>query len=266
VTPVQVANLALSEIGSRVSIASFADNSPQAKVAALNYTPRIQMLLRAATWDFARAQANLSVWKQATVNGVISSNPPPQPWLFSYLWPSDALKARFVLPTIPVQPPGTPLTTTPGLNVCVPPVPTGIPFVIGTDIIPTGNTTSPVKVILTNLPNAQLIYTRDLSQMPDQWDSLFLSAATAFLGTYFINALARNKAQYDDQVAMAKSLLDQARVANGNDGIGSVDHTPDWLLARNAGGRGSWGAWYGPGNLGCGVTADSITFPGGLRY
>lgn len=221
------------------------------------------MLLRAASWDFARAQVTLTVFKQALVNGVVSSNPPPQPWLFSYVWPSDCLKARFVLPTIQIPPPGVPLTTNPSPIARVPPVPTGIPFVIGTDLIASGNTTSPVKVILTNLPLAQLIYTRDLSQLPDQWDSLFLSATTALLGAYFINALARNKAQYDDAVSMSKSLLDQARIANGNEGIGSVDHRPDWISARSSGSywAGAWGA-----GIGGAINFDAITFPDGLRY
>ena len=261
-TPVQVCNLALSEMGSRVLLNALTDNSPQAQCANLNYTPRVQMLLRAASWDFARAQINLSVFKQALVNGAVSNNPPPQPWLFSYLWPSDCLKARFILPTIPVQPSGTPLTTAPNPIARVPPVPTGIPFVVGTDLNISGNATSPVKVILTNLPNAQLVYTRDLSQLPDQWDSLFLSATTALLGSYFINALARNKAQYDDSVAMAKSLLDQARVANGNEAIPSIDHRPDWISARSAGSywAGSGGAWSGS------VGWESVSFPDGLRY
>lgn len=249
-------------MGSRVLISAFSDNSPQAQTANLNYTPRIQMLLRSASWDFCRAQANLTVFKQALVNGAVSNNPPPQPWLFSYLWPSDCLKARFVLPTIPIAPSGTPLTTAPNPIARVPPAPTGIPFVIATDLNTSGNATSPVKVILTNLPNAQLIYTRDLSQLPDQWDSLFLSAATSFLGSYFINALARNKAQYDDAVAMTKSLLDQARVANGNEGIGSVDRRAEWITARSAGSHwaGAGGAWSGS------VGWDSVSFSDGLRY
>lgn len=259
-------NLALSEIGQRVLINSLNDTSPAGVAAKVNYTPRVQMLLRAASWDFARAQAPLTVFKQALVNGTLSNNPPPQPWLFSYLWPSDCLKARFVVPTIPLQPSGTPLTTAPNPIARVPPVPTGIPFVIGTDITVSGNSTSPVKVILTNLPLAQLVYTRDLSQLPDQWDSLFLTATSALLGAYFINALARNKAQFDDQVALSKSLLDQARVANGNEGIGSVDHRPDWLAARSTGGY--WAGSYGANaaGWGAGVEFDSVTFPGGLRY
>ena len=259
-----MANLALSEIGSRVFIESFDENTPQGRTAKLNYTPRMQMLLRAASWDFARAQVVLTTWKQATINGSPSPNPPPQPWLFAYLYPSDCIKARFVMPTIPVASPGTPLTTAPMNISCVPPVPTGIPFVIGTDKDPSGN---PIRTLLTNLQGAQLVYTRDMSQIPDDWDPLYMSGATALLGAYFINALARNKAQYDDQVAMSKSIIDQARVANGNEEIASIDHMPDWMAARQRSGYNwGWNRAGAPGGYGALGGYDTVTFPDGLRY
>lgn len=263
-TPVVVSNLALSEVGSRVLINKFTDNTPQAICANLNYTPRVQAVLRTANWDFVRAQQVLTLWKAAVINGQPSSNPPPQPWLFSYLWPSDCLKARFIMPTRPVAAPGIPLTTAPTPIAYPPPVPTGIPFVPGTDMDANGN---PIRVILTNLPNAQLAYTRDLSQVPDTWDSLFLNAATAFLGCYFINALARNKPQYDDQVALSRSLIDQARAANANEGIASVDHTPDWMAARNTSGI-NWGWNQAGAPVGYGALGgwDSVTYPCGLRF
>lgn len=263
--PVEVCNLALSEIGSRIFLTALTDNSPQGRVANLNYTPRVKMLIRAANWDFTRGQAILSVWKEAITNGVASGNPPPQPWLFSYLYPTDCIKARFVLPTMPVAAAGTPLTTAPGQVAWLPPAPTGIPFVVATDRDNSGN---PLRVLLCNLPNAQLIYTRDLSGQPDEWDPMFLNAATAFLGCYFINALERNAKGYEDQVAQTKSILDMARVANGTEGITSVDHTPDWLRARMAGSS-AWG-WNGSAGLaggwGVGGGWDACQFPCGLSY
>jgi hypothetical protein len=264
VTPTDVINVALAEQGSRVFVNSLTnDTSAQAIIARTFYLPKTQALLRAANWDFARAQITLTVWKEAITNGVASSNPPPQPWLFSYLYPPDCLKARFVLPTIPVAPPGTPLTTTPTNIARVPPVPTGIPFIPGTDVDANNN---PIRVLLCNLPNAQLVYTRDLSMIPDTWDKLFLDAETAYLAAYFINALARNQAQYNAQVATCSSILDQARVANGAEGIPSIDHSPDWLRARfTSGYNNAWNA--GPvGQYGGYGGWDSVTYPCGLRY
>lgn len=259
-TPVDVCNLALSEIGQRVIIASFSDKAPAAAAAALHYTPRVQMLLRSAQWDFARATIILTQWKAALIDGATSSNPPAQPFAYAYLYPPDCLKARFIMPTIAVEPPGVPLTTASTPAARFGRALTRAPFVVGADVSANAAGASPVKIIQTNLPKAQLVYTRDLSQTPDMWDSLFLSAATALLGAYFLNALARNKAQYDDQVAMSKSLIDQARVANGNEDISSIDMMPDWLRVRRSGGwSGSDGAWGGS-------LYEPVVYPGGLSY
>ena len=258
--PTDVCNIALAEMGNRVKISSFAETSPAAQAAALFYRPKTQALLRGANWDFARAQQTLAVWKAATINGTTSANPPPQPWLYSYLWPSDCVKARFIQPTLPTATPGVPLTTAPVGQFFAQPSITSIPFVPATDLDQNGN---PIKVILTNLPAAQLIYTRDLSQSPDLWDSLFLNGCTAYLAAYFINALARNKAQFDDQVAIARGALDQARVANGNEGISNVDHAPDWLRARTVGGA-SWS--FNGGRPGLYGGWDTVPFPDGQFY
>lgn len=267
-TPTEVANLALAEIGNRVPITSFSDGSPAANAAALFYTPKTQMLLRTANWDFARAGATpLTLWKSLlTASGQISATPPPQPWQYSYLYPTDCLKMRFVQPTLQNAAPGTPLTTAPAPVWGAPPVPTAIPFVIGTDFDASGN---PIRTILCNIPSAQAVYTRDLSEFPDLWDPLFLAGETALLGSYFINALARNAAQMNQQVATAKAVIDQARAANANESISTVDHTPDWMRVRTmssplwawnyvgptgAYGWGGWGGW------------DACTFPDGTFY
>jgi hypothetical protein len=261
VTPITACNLALAEIGSRAEpISSFSDPSPQGRAAALFYLPKTQMLLRTASWDFARAQETLTVWKEAIVNGTMSARPPPQPWMFSYLWPPDCVKARFVLPTMPVAASGVPLTTAPNPLVHIGPARTSISYVPATDFDTNGNV---IRVILTNLPRAQLIYTRDLSQFPDVWDPLFLGAETALLASYFINALARNAAQYSQQVALAKDMILQARIANGNEGITSVDHVPDWIRARSTGGW-NWGSRASGGALG--ADYEKCVFADGLSY
>lgn len=248
------------EIGSRVSIQSFSDPTPQAQAANTFYTPKTQMLLRAARWDFARAQITLTLWKAAVINGVTSATPPPQPFLYSYLWPSDCLAARFLVPTAVTVPGETPLTTAPNLAPWALRPPTSVPFVVGTDLTPPPGS-QPIKVILTNMPAAQLVYTRDLSQVPDLWDPLFLGADTAFLASFFINALARNAKQYEDQVAAAKGFIDQARVINGNEEMSSVDHLPDWIRSRMTMGQ-NW--TYNQG--GPGTYYDALVFSDGQRY
>lgn len=258
-TPTDVCNIALAEIGQRVQIASFNDGTPAANVARLFYTPKLQMLARSAPWDSFRGQIALTLIKAAVINGTLSADPPPSPFAFQYQYPDDCLKARFLIPTLTSQP-GTavPLTTAPNLQIRSANLPTAIPFVVATVKDDRGNDN---KVILTNLGLAQLIYTRDVTQNPDEWDSLFLAAATALLGSYFINALARNQAQFNSQVAVAKNIIDQARVASANESISTSDHIPDWLQVR---GRQAvpWGLGGGWGAGGF----DACTFADGLSY
>lgn len=223
--------------------------------------------MRSANWDFCRKTISLTLLRVAVpvVSSVVPvyQNPPPQPFLYEYAWPSDCLRARFLIPYCPPAPVGIPLTTAPN----VAPLPytpnTSVPFVVSTDFDANNN---PIKVILCNLPLAQLCYTADLSPVPDLWDSLFLAAETAVLATYFITALARNKAQLEDQIAIGKSCLDQARMMNGNEAISNIDHLPDWIAVREISSI-PWSlTGQGPNGTSINGAYDLCQFGGGLTY
>jgi hypothetical protein len=106
-------------------------------------------------------------------------------------------------------------------------------------------------VILTNVHRAQCVYTADI-EMPDQWDALFQQAFVSLLTTRLALpvalALGRD-AQFALQmearaVAATKQSVTQARIADGNEGVTSVDHLPDWMKIRfhdHHGGEGDWG-------------------------
>lgn len=260
---VDVCNVALTEIGNRVAISDFNDGTPAANAAAILYTPKMQLLARAAPWDSNRAQITLTVLKERYTDGAVSADPPPQPWNFQYAWPSDCLRARFLIPTATEQTAGTPLTTAPNVAMVYGSPVTTVPFVVGTANDSAGN---PIKVIFSQLPAAQLIYTKDLSQYPDLWDSLFYGAATATLGAYFINALSRNAEQMAQQIAIAKSAIEQARAVAASESITSIDHVPDWLQARMQSAI-PW-AWNttGPNGVSNNVCWDTMAFPGGLFF
>lgn len=260
-SPVSICNIALAECGNRVQINSFSDGTPASQIAGLLYTQKVQTLMRAAPWDSLRAQLPLTQIKAAVINGAVSINPPPQPWQVEYAWPPDCLRLRFIQPTLNTAPAGTPLTTAPNVVLYAPPVPTAIPFVVSTDFDGGNN---PIKVVLANLYGAQGIYTRDLSQFPDLWDSLFTTAVTAMLASYFINALSRNKDQMQAQITLAKSALDQARAMNGNESISNIDHQPDWMRVRQTSAV-NW-AWNTGGPGGVYNSWDAMDFPGGLTY
>lgn len=262
-TPTEVCNIALAEMGNRVAITSLTQVSPAAQAANLFYTPKTQMLLRSANWAFARAQQPLTLWKALIVNGQISSNPPPQPWQFSYLYPNDCVKMRFVQPTVTSATSSVPLTTAPTSTYPYPPIPTSVPFVEATDRDDSGN---PIRVLLTNVQDAQGIYTRDLSQYPDLWDPMFLSGETALLASYFINSLAPDKGRMAQQIGLAKSAIDAARAASANESISNADHIPDWIMSRMTVGN-PWGRGLPGANGQVALAAwEQCQFPDGQWY
>ncbi len=258
---VDIANTALLEAGNTVLITSFSDGTPASIAASQLTQQKIQMMMRAAPWDSLRAQAPLTLYKAAIVNGAVSANPPPQPWGYEYLWPADCLRLRFIQPTLNTAPAGTPLTTAPNVSYSWLGVPTSAPFVVSTDFDATGN---PIKTILTNVSASQAIYTRDLSNFPDLWDQLFRSAATAMLAAYFCNALTRNKTQMEVQIGIAKGALDQARAMNASESISNQDHTPDWMAIRQASAV-PW-AWNQTGPVGVSGGWDLCQMPNGQFY
>lgn len=226
-SPVEVVNIALAEIGVQKSISSFTDNSTEAKVAKLLYKPKIEALMRAARWNCARKQDNLTLLKAISINGVTSDTPPPRPWFYEYAYPSDCLQARYLIPDVlntgEINPP---LTTADNLA----PYAWGvgsIPFAVANDQIDT----RPTRVILTNLQNAILVYTFYIED-PTQWDPQFMAAATSFLGAWFVNALGRNRALAGDQGAIAREMVAAARITDGNEGVTTADHSPDWIRIR----------------------------------
>ena len=258
-------NLALAEIGNRTTISSISppDGSTAANTAALFYTPKTQALLRSALWGFARKQAPLSLYKSLLVNGQISATPPPQGFLFEYVWPVDCLRMRFIIPTANVAPAGTPLTTAQGVTPMYYSPPTRIPFVDAMDTDANGN---PLRVILSNLGLAQAIYTSDMSQYPNMWDSLFLTAETALLGAYFSNALSRDRAQMEQQVGIVKGAVESARAQNASEGTPTADLQTDWINIRRASGvYGGWG-WNAGNGIPWGAGFDQLEAPGGMRF
>jgi hypothetical protein len=253
-TPVDVVNIALTEVGvsqTQVSSISPSDGSTEADVAAILYRPKLTALARAAHWNCLRKQAPLSLIKSAIVSGQISSDPPPRPWLYEYALPQDCLKARFILPLWNQVFTGVPFTT----SEQVVPIFVGGPpvkFIVTTDKV--GGEVK--RVILTDMPQAIMVYTADFIDNPDLWDSHFLAAATATLAAWFVNALNRSRSLLQDQIAIAANVVAQARITDGNEGLTSADHMPDWMAARQRRAPFIGGGFYYQG-------WDALGFPGG---
>lgn len=227
-----IVNRALLEMGAQAQISSFTEGSTEANAASVLYEPTRDMLLRSAHWNFTRKQISLSQLKAFQINGVIQTGDaaPPVPWQYEYTYPQDCLKARYLVP-IQAYPTTTPPPTTGSTPVPITglPAPMNIPFVIGTDT-PVSSTTTQT-VILTQLYQAQLVYTARI-ESPDLWDPSFQEAMVATLAAKFVNALARNASLFSQLTGVARDIVLQARVSDGDEVPTYQDNLPDWIRAR----------------------------------
>ncbi len=251
---VDLCNMALDAIGSQNTIQGINPPAPPgslaAQVASRNFQTQVDAVFRTANWGSARKQAPLTMLKAAmgTPENPDGSLPqPPYPWLYEYAYPSDCLKVRFLIPT-----PTTPSTQAPpmtGTGLSFPPFAnTRIPFTKAVDDDANGNE---IAVILSNARVAQVIYTKRINN-PDLWDIQLQTAVIAALAAYFVNPLNRNAVLLKERVEIAARLLIQARIADANEGISTVDHYPDFMQVRNIGG----GIWSGLSG------ASALTGPG----
>lgn len=235
---VSLANRSLLSVGARAQISSLDEDSTEADAINVLFTPTFQQLARTAPWNCLKQQATLTLL--AAAEGT-EENPdgdtlpiPPQPWLYQYQVPSNSLQIRYLLPTLPTASTtgSSPLTTA---SVAAGPwAPFGdqqIPFSVS---YATDSDNNPLEVILTNLSDAQAVYTVDQPN-PVIWDSLFEQAFVASLAAYLVPALSLNLPLMQMSIKTADAAIAQARMRDGNEGVVCQDHLPDWISARTTG-------------------------------
>ena len=291
--PEDIAAQALDAAGSSIVIGDLNEPTREAQVVMRAYAQCRRQLLRSAHWDFARKQAQMTMLADATASTPNVGTTVILPWTYEYSYPLDSLKARFVpwnnYAQDSVGPPGNisigsqPLMT--GLNQA--PMSTirirPARFLVATDynypaqidttsqwwetpgVSPTSQT-----VVCTNVKFAQLVYTADMPY-PNMWDPQFRAAMVAFLAAEIALPIAKDKKfgmqMRNQNIAIAKEKIMQARITDGNEGFYNSDFSTDWIRVRAGGaGRGGWG-WgegAGPGVLGYGW--DACSFGDGSAY
>lgn len=238
-----VINRSLLAIGSQSQVSSLNEGSAQANAAATLYTPTFEQLARSAPWNCLRKEATLTLL--AAAEGT-PENPdgttlplPPVPWLYQYQQPSDMLQMRFIVPSLSASTGGVPIfSVNTGAGTWLPNQ-GQIPYVVA---YATDSNNNPLNVILTNQSQAIAVYTVNQPN-PQFWDSLFQAAMVASLAAYFVPALSLHMPLMDRQIKLAEEMIQQARVRDGNEGVTSMDHLPDWMRARN--GASGWANNYG---------------------
>ena len=265
--PAAIVNQALDGLGqSSKIVGDLTDGSVISEAARRHYGIALRALLRTAHWNFARKQAQLQLLGDATGQ---SASPVityvDQPWTYAYAWPIDGVALRWMPLTDPNNSStGIPLTTAPSYSPMAPSMPTRF-LVSSTEQYPTmvGNTAwsampdyqriegagpTARRVILCDNPNAQMIYTRLVTSI-EEWDPMFRTAMVAsmqvILAPVAIDNVRERESAHDKALARIKNIIDDARVANGNDAgfPQSVDHVPSWISARNGGLLAQSNAW-----------------------
>lgn len=291
--PTDIANEAMDALGLGPPIGDIEDGTKAAQVCLRGYRTCLAQLLRAAHWQFARKQQPLQLLADATgqTQGVPTYT--ITPWVYEYAYPNDAVAARFVphqpgqqspIPQGNIAIPTTPITT--GVTVSSNTILAGhrlrpSRFLIAQDVNfppPPGSQWWEVQglapggqtVVLTNVPNAQLVYTA-LTLYPNLWDPQFRAAMVAYLAQYIALPLHMDKklaiALRRDQIAIVKQRIEAARISDGNEGWFTTSHMAEWTRVRFSGGPWGgygWGGGDGPGYEWCGWS--SASFSDGSAY
>jgi len=231
---VNICNLSLLAIGARAQVSSItpSDGSVPANACATLFSFVFQELARIARWGCLKKQTTLTLIQAAQgtpENPTGTSLPlPQQPWLYAYLYPSDCLLMREILP--PLITSGTGQLQTSLSNSVTPNIPGQfqIPYATGYSTDSSGNA---LEVVLTNQESAVANYTVD-QENPASWDSLFTSAYVASLAAYLVPALSLDKQFMTIQIGLAEKYIGIARGMDGNETPTIQNHVPDWIRAR----------------------------------
>ncbi|RAU21079.1 hypothetical protein CU669_15090 [Paramagnetospirillum kuznetsovii] len=198
-------------IGAKTTISDLSEISAAAQLCNLHYDNTRTSVLRVHNWSFARRQATLALYAAAagTPENAAGTTPLPMvPWLYEYAYPVDCLRVRSVYqPNSQAAP---------------------IPFIISSDVDSGGND---IKVILTNQPQAILIYTKDIAN-PDLWDNEFADAMVASLASDLAIPLTGDKAIADGCFKAANATVLQARTTDSTETPSNRENIPDWVAVR----------------------------------
>jgi hypothetical protein len=254
-TETEIINQALGSIAARGSITNLGEKSAEARTALLYYADTRDALIRAAPWNFCRKTAYLTLFKSApgtptgpTVSSYqwLPSYPPP-PWLYSYYYPPDCLRLRYVLPQQPVG--NVDGSATPIFS-----VPAWVPqpiigqqaqrFMVGTDL---NSSNQELTTISCNVFAAIAVYNRRVSNV-ELWDPSFKQAMIDALAARICMSITGDKGLANLANQLSKGVMGTilaARTADGNEGLTIDDHIPGWLQVRGIAQQWTTG-WVGP--------------------
>lgn len=234
---VSIYNYAMSLAGGRSTIAATAETSAEAKIMNIQYERTLKQMLDTALWSFARRAARGVVFKAAFgvtdapvgTAATWDSTWPPPPWMYEYKQPADCLRVRYVVPFPGATSGATVSPTVSADNYYVGNPPYEFIVSSDTDTAPTPDTFH--RVILTNLNAPVIIYTAYLNE-PTLWPPLFEQAFAFMLAARIAQPLGASMEFLKINLQQGLTLLQQAQVANANQGMQFNLSTPEWLRVR----------------------------------
>lgn len=197
VSSVQIANMALSNVGARSSIESLDEQSAEAKQCKLWYHFARTATLAAYDWSFARKRQFLAEHSEA----------PPEDWAFRYIYPSDAIAIRR-------------LTNPAGYT------DDAVAYHIEAD------SSGATRCILTNLEEAEAVYTFDLD-LPVLFSPHFIQAFSFELASHIAFSLT---GKLSIKGVMEEEFGRHVRLAAAQDANQEVARKPreaEWIRARS---------------------------------
>lgn len=179
VSPEILCNMALSNLGYPEMIGDIYEGTQVARAALQIYGETRDAVMVAKDWMFLRQQASLILLKSSvTVVDGWTSLYPPLPWHYEYAYPDTCLKIRSIRPGQTVLPEYDPQP------------------VVWTEAY---DNSIAQKVILTDQPVAQIIFTARVND-PTEWhDPRFLEMFVAVLARRFRGALGDTSRPLPDE-------------------------------------------------------------------
>jgi hypothetical protein len=232
-----VCNRALYSIGSRAQISNLDEGTPEADGCSLLFQSCYEQLARKIDWNCLRKQAkpNLIAAAKGTPENLTGDilPVPPVPFLYQYLLPTDCLMVRFIISSKDHIKDNLHLGSAYNINYDTFYQNASVDYVISYAEDSQGN---PLKVILTHLTKAELIYTVN-SPNPETWDSLFDQAMVASLAAQLCPGLNMNIQLMNGLNNMADKFILEASVRDGNEQDTLQSKQAEWIIARNGNGR-----------------------------
>lgn len=183
-TDVDIANMALGNLGTRATIADLNENSVESREISRVYATARDNILSLQDWNFARVYLTLA-----------SSGTPPTRWANSYAYPSDCLKFRGFDCGLPFPYPGCLVTD----------------FEVATD--------GTNRFIFTNVDQAVGVYTQRVTD-PNRFETEFTSAFAMTLAALVALPITQRADLKNSCAAEASAMIERAMATTANEQAG----------------------------------------------